>query len=647
VDKAPSWKAVDIIVTIFGLSMAAYHLVSTQYLIFGPVQHQNIHLGFALVLVYLGSLRRTREHWPITIVLLLCSLIPVLYVQFFYVDLEMRMDFPTRWDLVAGILLLIAVLEGTRRALGLVLTAVALFFISYALFGHLLPRPFGISQISVSRLIYELSTGFTGIYGVVLAISANYIFLFVLLGGVMNAAGAPHFFREVGTIVGRMMKGGPAMTAVVGSSLVGSVTGATSANIAITGSFTIPLMKQAGYRPEQAGAIEAAASTGGQLMPPVMSAAAFLMAGITGIPYTRIMLAALIPAILYYLSVGLYVQLQAGKMNLQPLGERPNLREMFWSAPSFVISLGVIIVLFIRDFSPMFVGFWAVVTSFGMGLLRKKTRPSLKRWVDAFTRGAATGATIAVSCACIGIMVKVLTMTGLGMRLPGIVEAWSAGNLFLALLMVMVASIILGCGVPTAPAYIMVAIVGAPVLIKMGVSVLQAHFFVFYYAVMSMLTPPVAPAAVVSSGLARAGFMKTAIEEVKPAVAGFLIPFMIIWCPILILEPQISIFVGLLRLFALFVATVGIQVGLNDFFILRCAGLERPLYFLSAAFLFLGVPFQGQGLYGSVGAGLALFFILTLAQIRRRGAGKRRPLRPRPPRKPAEDEALHKPADHP
>ncbi|MCJ7593934.1 MAG: TRAP transporter fused permease subunit, partial [Desulfobacterales bacterium] len=419
-DRAPSLRAIDIIVTIFALAMAAYHMVSTQYLLFGPVEHQNVHLGFALVLVYLGSLKRTGKYWPLTMGLLLCSLIPVLYVHFFYIDLEMRMDFPTQWDLVVGVLLLVAVLEGTRRALGMVLTLVALFFISYALLGHLLPRPFGISHISVSRLIYELSTGFTGVYGVVLAISANYIFLFVLLGGVMNAAGGPHFFREVGTIVGRMMKGGPAMTAVVGSSLVGSVTGATSANIAITGSFTIPLMKQAGYRPEQAAAIEAAASTGGQLMPPVMSAAAFLMAGITGIPYTRIMLAALIPAILYYLSVGLYVQLQAGKMNLQPFGEKPNPREMLLSAPSFIVPLGVIIVLFIKDFSPMFVGFWAVVTSFGIGLLRKKTRPSLKGWIEAFTRGATTGATIAVSCACIGIMVKVLTMTGLGMRLPGI-----------------------------------------------------------------------------------------------------------------------------------------------------------------------------------------------------------------------------------
>ena len=621
-DRAPSLRAIDIIVTIFALAMAAYHMVSTQYLLFGPVEHQNVHLGFALVLVYLGSLKRTGKYWPLTMGLLLCSLIPVLYVQFFYIDLEMRMDFPTQWDLVVGIFLLVAVLEGTRRALGMVLTLVALFFISYALLGHLFPRPFGISHISVSRLIYELSTGFTGVYGVVLAISANYIFLFVLLGGVMNAAGGPHFFREGGTIVGRMMKGGPAMTAVVGSSLVGSVTGATSANIAITGSFTIPLMKQAGYRPEQAAAIEAAASTGGQLMPPVMSAAAFLMAGITGIPYTRIMLAALIPAILYYLSVGLYVQLQAGKMNLQPFGEKPNPREMLLSAPSFIIPLGVIIVLFIKDFSPMFVGFWAVVTSFVIGLLRKKTRPSLRRWIEAFTRGATTGATIAVSCACIGIMVKVLTMTGLGMRLPGIVEAWSAGNLFLALLMVMVASIILGCGVPTAPAYIMVAIVGAPVLIKMGLSVLQAHFFVFYYAVMSMLTPPVAPAAVVASGLAKAGFMKTAVEEVKPAIAGFLIPFMIIWCPILILEPQGSLFVGLLRLLALFVATVGIQIGLNDYFLVRCSGLERALYILSAAFLFLGAPFQGQLLFASVGAGLVLFTLLTIFQVRRKRTSK-------------------------
>ncbi|UCF57436.1 MAG: TRAP transporter fused permease subunit [Deltaproteobacteria bacterium] len=624
-----SSKVIDIAITLVAMAMVVYHLISTQYLLLGPIEHQNTHLGFSLILVFLSSLKKSRRLWPLTLAFLLCAVLAVTYIQVFYIDLENRMEFPMVWDLVIGALLIVAVLEGTRRALGLVLTAVALFFIAYALFGQYLPRPFGIFPISVTQLVYELSTGFTGIYGVVLSVSANYIFLFVLLGGILKVAGGPRFFREIGLVVGRMLKGGPAMTAVVGSSLVGSVTGAPSANIAITGSFTIPLMKQSGYRPEQAGAIEAAASTGGQIMPPVMSAAAFLMAGITGISYARVMLAALLPAILYYISIGLYVQLQAMKMNLRPLsGERANLREILLSAPSFIVPLIVIIVLFVIGYTPMYVGFWAVVTSFALGLVRKETRPSLTQWVEGFTSGAVMGAAIGVSCAAIGVMVKVLTMTGLGIRLPAIVEAWSGGNLFLALIMVMFASLILGCGVPTAPAYIMVAIAGAPVLLKLGLTVLQAHFFVFYFAVMSMLTPPVAPAAVVSSSLARTSFMKTAIEEIKPAIAGFLVPFMIIWCPILIMEPQASLLLGLLRLLALIIAIICIQVGINDHYFVPCRPFERVSSFLSAALLFLGAPFQSYALFTSCGLGAAIFIFLTVNQVRRRKIAAEAPLRP-------------------
>lgn len=599
--------------------MVAYHLTSTQYMLLSPIEHQTTHLGFSLLLVYLGSLYKTRKYWPLTLAFLLCAIVAIGYIQVFYIDLEDRMEFPTTWDLIIGGLLIVTVLEATRRALGLVLTSVALFFIAYAIFGQYLPRPFGIFPIPPTQLIYELSTGFTGIYGIVLSVSANYIFLFVLLGGILKVSGGPRFFHEIGLVVGRMLRGGPAMTAVVGSSLVGSVTGAPSANIALTGSFTIPLMKQAGYRPEQAGAIEAAASTGGQIMPPVMSAAAFIMAGITGIPYAKVMLAAILPAIFYYISIGLYVQLQAMKMNLSPLSDqRANIREILLSAPNFVVPLIVIIVLFIIGYSPMYVGFWGVVTSFALGLVRKETRPSLTEWLSGFTSGATMGAAIGVSCAAIGVMVKVLTMTGLGIKLPAIIEAWSGGNLLLALIMVMIACLILGCGVPTAPAYIMVAIVGAPVLLKSGLSILQAHFFVFYYAVMSMLTPPVAPAAVVASSLSGTSFMKTAVEEIKPAIAGFLVPFMIIWCPILILEPRGSLPVALLKLFALIIAVICVQVGINDYYLVLCRLFERVLSFFCAALLFLGASFQGYRLFISFTIGFAIFIFLTANQCRRK-----------------------------
>lgn len=607
------------IIATVAMAMVLYHLISTQYVIQGPIPHQNTHLGFSLLLVFLGAMRGDRKHWPLILAFLLCSIVAIGYIQIFYMDIENRMDFPNTMDLVMGALLIVAVIEATRRALGIVLILVAFFFMAYALVGQYLPPPFESFPISVTQLIYELSTGFTGIYGVVLGVSANYIFLFVVLGGVLTVSGGPRFFKEIGLIVGRMLKGGPAMTAVVGSGLVGSVTGAPAANIAITGSFTIPLMKQAGYRPEQAGAIEAAASTGGQIMPPVMAAAAFLMAGITGIPYARIMLAAILPAILYYLSIALYVQFQAMKMDLRPMSETTvDLREILLSAPSFIIPLIVLVVLFVIGYSPMYVGFWGVVTSFVIGCIRKSTRPSLTQWLEGFTSGAVMGAAIGVSCAAIGIMVKVLTMTGMGIKLPAVIDAWSGGHLFPALIMVMIVSLILGCGVPTSPAYIMVAIVGAPVLLKMGLTMLQAHFFVFYFAVMSMLTPPVAPAAIVASKMAGTGFMKTAVEEVKPAIAGFLVPFMIIWCPILILEPRGSLILSLVKFVAFFVCIICIQVGINDFYLVLCRPVERLASFLCAALLFLGVPLQGYALFITFLLGFAIFIFLTANQWRRK-----------------------------
>lgn len=606
--------------------MVIYHLVSSQYVIVGPIEHQNVHLGFSLLLVFLVSLKKDERYYrPITLGFFVLALIAVGYIQVFYVDLENRMEFPTNLDLLIGAILLIVVLEATRRSLGFLLSAVALFFIAYAILGEYLPRPFKIYPFSPTQVIYELSTGFTGIYGIVLSVSANYVFLFVLLGGILTISGSPRFFRELGIIVARTLKGGPAMTAVVGSSLVGSVTGAPSANIALTGSFTIPLMKQAGYRPEQAGAIEAAASTGGQIMPPVMSAAAFIMAGITGIPYVRVMLAALLPAILYYVSIALYVQLQAMKMDLRPLsGEGGNYREILLSAPNFLVPLLVIISLFMTGYSPKYVGFWGVVVSFVLAFFRKETRPTLTQCVEGFTSGAVMGAAIGVSCACIGVMVKVLTMTGLGVKLPAIVEAWSGGSLFLALLMVMIASLILGCGVPTAPAYIMVAIVGAPVLLKLGLTMLQAHFFVFYFAVMSMLTPPVAPAAVVASRLAQTSFIRTAIEEVKPAIAGFLVPYMIIWSPILILEPQGPLLVSLSKLLGLFVAILALQIGINNHYFLPCKTFERAISFFSAGLLFLGSPFKGISFLAALFLGLIAFVVLTVGQTirKRRVTGK-------------------------
>jgi TRAP transporter 4TM/12TM fusion protein len=386
------------------------------------------------------------------------------------------------------------------------------------------------------------------------------------------------------------------------------------------GTVTIPLMKRVGYHDYQAAAIEAAASTGGQVMPPVMAAAAFLMAGITGISYGRIALAAALPAILYYFSLGLYVQFHAMKSNLSPLASRENRRELLLSAPNFLVPLALIIVLLGEGFTPMYVGFWSVIICLVLGNIRKETRPTAKEWVDGLVSGARMAAIIAVSCATVGIMVKIFTMTGLGMKLPAIVEAWSGGILYVALFLVMIVSLILGCGVPTGPAYIMTAIVCAPVLMKMGISLLQAHFFCFYFAVISMVTPPVAPAAMVAAGVAGSNFWKTGIEATKACAAGFLVPFMCIGCPLLLLEPKGGLIFELAQFVCLFVAVIALQGGIVGQYIHRTGTVERPLLLLSAALLFVGVSPPGRMFYSCIIVGVVLFIIVTVMQKRRSGS---------------------------
>jgi len=449
----------------------------------------------------------------------------------------MRYGFPTMLGVVMGIIIIVAVLEICRKSLGIAIPILAIIFILYGLFGHYLPGIIRSYQNDWDIFFYQVSL--EGVYGSMLAISADYIFLFVVFGGGLQAAGISRLFREVGILVGRSIKSGPAMVAVVGSSLIGSVTMSPSANTAICGSYTIPLMKKSGYKPHQAAAIEAAASTGGQIMPPVMSSVAFIMASITGIPYARIAAAGLIPAILFYVSIGGYAHLQALKMGVKPLPGDVNWRELALESRLFLVPIVIIVVLLIMRFTPMYTIFWAIIASVVMGLIRPSTRPSLKQWIDGFTDGAVLGANVGISLAAIGIVVKVITMTGLATRLPGVVEAVSGGNIYVLLALIAFVTLFLGCGIPTPAAYIIVAMTTAPVLVQVfGLSPLQSHYFVFYFAVMAFVTPPVAQAAFVAAALAGTTYMKVAVEDLKPAIAGFLVPIAFVWIPLVLGSPN-------------------------------------------------------------------------------------------------------------
>ena len=526
----------------------------------------------------------------------------------------MRVGVPETPDIIVGIVLVIVVTEATRRTFGLILPVLALIFIAYTLVGSYIPGVFHVPYYSPVTILTKMALDFgKGMFGMILTVSVNYIFLFIVFGAFVQSVGAVKFFEQVGRLAGKRLRGGAALSAVASSSLVGMVTGTASANIVLTGSFTIPLMKKSGYSPDQAGAIEAAASTVGQVTPPVMGAAAFLMAYFTEVPYVKIMGYALLPALLTYVSMGIYCQLQAMKRGITPPTEQVDYKVMLQFSPLFLVPLAILIVLLVMGYSPMSAIIWAIIGLIMLSFLRKDTRMSWKGWAEAFTSGAVLGSGIAVMCAIIGIVVAIIITTGLAVKLPAAIETISGGNILIALVLTMFAAMLLGLGMPTTAAYTLVAFMVAPFLIRAGIPVVAAHFFVFYYAVFSIITPPVAPAAAPAAALAGGTYFKTGLEASKVAVAGFLLPFLIIWCPVLMLQPE-SLLTGALDLIAIIVMLTCFQIVLIGHYMVSCGWRDRLLAGVSILVL-LVYSYGGNYLFL---LGLGTFILLNLFQFRER-----------------------------
>lgn len=609
------------LILIIGCLMALYHLVTTQYLFQGFIEHQDFHLGFALILVFLTTIKkmRSRKPWLLALqfLLLAASLAVVTYIKVNYRHLEIVHGLPETPDFIMGVILVIVVLEATRQAWGPILPIIAILFMLYFIFGQYLPEAFWHPPYDIGYIVSMMGIGFVGTFGTFLGISANYIFLFLVFGGVLQACGALELIIEVGKAAGRVLAGGPAQTAVIGSSLVGTVSGSAVANVALTGVFTIPLMKKVGYRPEIAGAVEATASTGGQIMPPIMGAAAFVMASFISVPYATIMIAAIIPSILYYFSVGLGVQVIALKEKIRAPKETINTRLMLHRAPIFLIPLAILVVMLLRWYSPMYCAFYAIMALVALSFLRKETRPSWYTLAKGFANGAVAGANIAVVCSCVGIMAQTLFTTALGIKFTGLVEVISGGQLIPALLLTMVVSVILGCGVPTTGAYVLVALVVCPMLVRIGVLPVAAHMFAFYFAIISTLTPPVAVAALAGAGIAGSKYWATAIEAVKLAVSGFIIPFFFLFNPVFLLQPgQPTMLGGILTLIASILTISAIVAVTYGHFLLPITWWERMLYAVCVVIFFFFIFTTSQFLL--FGVATALFAVLMILQWRTR-----------------------------
>jgi TRAP transporter 4TM/12TM fusion protein len=604
--------------------MVAYHMLYTQVFLQSAIGHYNTHLAFALLVVYLEAAHQAKRTGARLFLLggVLLAGAATGYIQLLWPELQQRAYFNTPTDLVVGVALIVLVLDATRRTFGWILPALALLVVIYPFFGRSLPEPFRCTALPLDETISNLSIGLqNGIFGIVLPTSANFIFLFAVFGAVLQALGGTQVFLLLSRAIAGKLRGGPGLMALVSSALVGSITGSAAANVVITGSFTIPLMKKVGYKPEHAAAIEAAASNGGQIMPPMMGIVAFGMAGLTGIPYLQICLMALIPAILYFYSAGLYIYLRAGQLGIEKMDDdqKTSAREILRHLPAFITPFAVILTLLILGYSVMFVGFWAILTAIAIAYLGG-AKPSLAMVVQGFVQGAKAGAAIGASAACVGLIMTTFNMSGLGVKLSSGIQAWSGGHLSLALLIVAAVSIVLGMGGASLTSYFIVSIFAVPALQKMGVPFAQAHFFTMFFAVFAFLTPPVALVSMIAAKLANASYTRTAIESTKVAIGGFIIPFLFIYSPTLLLSPKDPVH-ATVSILAVIGCLLGLQIAFVGYYLTRCGVIERGLALIWAVAMYLACTTE---IYSLFAVGVLLAAAQTFWQRRRLAAGSSR-----------------------
>lgn len=444
----------------------------------------------------------------------------------------------TQFDIVAGIGIIGLTIEAMRRSVGLGLTVIVLLFIAYNLVGHLIPGAFGHGYIEVSHFLDVSIYTTDGLFGVPLRVAGTYAFLFVLFGSVMERCRGSEFFFDLASGLTGRSAGGPAKIAVISSGLYGTISGSPTSDVVTTGAITIPIMKRLGYGATFAGAVEVAASTGGSLLPPVMGAAAFIMAEYTGIPYREIALAAIIPAILFYLPIYIQVHLRAVKTGLSGLDEDqiPPLSRTFRNGWLFIIPLIAISWSLLDGYTPSYSAIYGLIAVFAISFLRPSTRLGLNAIYETLALAAVRMIPVAGACAAAGLVIGGITMTGLASKFSFLVFVIAGDSLYLSVLVAAGVTLLLGLGMPTPSAYILAAVLISPVMYKLGIAVLPAQLFLFYFAVMSALTPPVAVAAYAASAIANANPLQIAVNAVKIAVGAFVVPFAFLFNNALVLQ---------------------------------------------------------------------------------------------------------------
>lgn len=536
VRKLHGWKRG--LVTLIALLFSLFQLYTAQIGGLDSLKQRPIHLAFVLCLIFLlypmykkSKKRDTIPAWDFAFALIGAFL--GLYWILFYNDLVNRTGDHTWFDLLVGGLTILFILEASRRVVGKAISILVLIFLLYALAGKYMPGFLKHAGISFERLFGHMYFTTEGIFGVPLAVSSTFVFLFLLYGAILDKTGVGDYFNDLALVIAGRAVGGPAKVTIFSSALQGTISGSSVANVVTSGAYTIPLMKRLGYRKEFAAAVEATSSTGGQIMPPVMGAAAFLMAEMTGIPYWEIAKAALFPAILFFLGVWIMVHYEAKRLGLRGLKkeELPSVKEVLKKLYLLIPIVSLIYFLAI-GLTPMRAALYGVFAAIAVGMIQPgEKRLTLKGLIEALATGARSALGVAIACAAVGMIVGVIVLTGLGLKFANGLIGLAGTNVFLVLVMTMIACLIMGMGTPTTANYVITSMIAAPVLVKLGYPLLSAHMFVFYFGILADVTPPVALASFAASGIGQSDPLRTGVESTRLSIAAFIIPYIFVFSP--------------------------------------------------------------------------------------------------------------------
>ena len=609
-------KAVDSLILAVVLGMSLFHMWTASFGVYPAYVLSAMHWGFVGVFIILTHPLKFKGGKIIDALLIAGNVI----ISFYEINLQnifnQTAGVYSQMDIYISIAAVILALVIAGRVVGSILPIISLAFIAYALYGRYIPGVFKTVKFTIKRIAPYLYTSADGLYGQTLTVSAQFIFLFVMFGSLLELTGAGQFFVDLAFSVAGKARGGPAQTAVFSSMLMGTINGSGAANVVTTGNFTIPLMKKVGYKPSMAGAVEAVASSGGQIMPPVMGAVAFLMAEITGIEYGKIAVASFLPAVLYYVTLSVSVYFTARKDGI-PAADASTLKNT-WTVLRdgwlFLVPLFMLVALLVRGYSAQKSAFYTILLTIVVGFIKNRSNMTIPNFYKAL-RGSVDGiAPIAAACILAGIVMGVINMTGLGLKISGIIQNLAAGRLIVALILAMLTSLLLGMGLPTSAAYMILAVLVAPAIVGMGASLMSAHLFILYFGALSSITPPVALSTFAAAAIAGSNIWSTGKDAMKLAATGFIIPFIFVFNEeLLLIGPPGAV------LFAVVTAIIGcviLAMSLNGWMVVDLSIASRILLFPCAIMLFMASPVVLNFI------GLTATVLILLVEIR--GLGRKR-----------------------